>query len=128
MSWRFSAASSGVWGAETTTAKPVSNQQKKKNNATSKKKFMEEVQMMSSAPSLASTDDFPTIGLTQLGQRLITEETEPKATNDKKEKKAEPSPAVQVNTSVENKSTASPKKKKVSRHSKAARTFSMLFI
>jgi hypothetical protein len=42
----------------------------------SKKKFMEEVQAMPPPPPLSSTDDFPTIGLNELGRRLITEENE----------------------------------------------------
>jgi hypothetical protein len=42
----------------------------------SKKKFMEEVQAMPPPPPLSSNDDFPTIGLNELGRRLITEENE----------------------------------------------------
>jgi len=70
--------SSGFWttGGADSSAKSLSKQQKKKNAGMSKKKFMEEVQAMPPPPPLSSTDDFPTIGLNELGRRLITEENE----------------------------------------------------
>jgi hypothetical protein len=58
----------------------------------SKKKFMEEVQAMPSPPSLSSTDDFPTFGLSELGRRLITEENESTMTAEVKEEKSLPPP------------------------------------
>lgn len=118
-----------MWGADAaeTPAKPLSNQQKKKNAAMSKKKFMEEVQTMA-PPVLASAQDFPSIGLTELGQRLITEENDPNVTNVVKKAKAAPSPASQTNNTVENASTASPKKKKVSGRPNALRLSPALFI
>jgi len=70
--------SSGVWttGGADSSAKSLSKQQKKKNAGMSKKKFMEEVQAMPPPPPLSSTNDFPTIGLNELGRRLIAEENE----------------------------------------------------
>ncbi|CAF1634513.1 unnamed protein product [Adineta ricciae] len=100
---------SGVWTAVGTSSSPQasSTKQKKKNSATSKKKFMEELQ--SAAPALSSTDEFPAIGLSELGQRLITEEIVP-TTQVKEEKR--PSP-VQPSQSAkkDNSSTNQPKKK-----------------
>ncbi|CAM2700391.1 unnamed protein product [Rotaria socialis] len=81
--------SSNVWipnGTDSSTPSST-KQQKKKNAAMSKKKFMEELHSMPTPPPLSSTDDFPTIGLSQLGQRLITEESQTTVTtqlNDKK--------------------------------------------
>src|SRR5438132_595665 len=69
----FIVSSSGVWTTIGTnpSEKSSTTQQKKKTAGGSKKKFMAEVQAMSPPPSLSSTDDFPTIGLNELGRRLI---------------------------------------------------------
>ena len=113
-------ASSGVWTTSGTnpSAKPPTTQQKKKNAGMSKKKFMEEIQAMPPPPSFSSTDDFPTIGLSELGQRLITEENEPIVETPKKEKKPPspippppPSAVKQEKKPDENKSTVQSNKK-----------------
>ncbi|CAF0775306.1 unnamed protein product [Rotaria sp. Silwood1] len=81
--------SSNVWVTDGTnpSTKLSTKQQKKKSAALSKKKFMEEVQAMPPPLSLSSTNDFPTIGLSQLGQRLITDENQPTLTAQTKEEK-----------------------------------------
>jgi hypothetical protein len=53
---------------------------------------MEEVQAMPPPPSLSSTSDFPSIGLNELGRRLITDENESTATTQVKEEKPLPTP------------------------------------
>ncbi|CAF0740473.1 unnamed protein product [Rotaria sordida] len=109
--------SSNVWVTDGTnpSTKSSTKQQKKKNAALSKKKFMEEVQTMPPPPSLSSADDFPTIGLSQLGQRLITDENQPTVTTQVKEEKLPspplPSSSIKQEKKDENKSTVQSNKK-----------------
>jgi hypothetical protein len=81
----------------------------------SKKKFMEEVQAMPPPPALSSAEDFPTIGLNELGRRLITEENQPAAVTQIKEEKRPsqppPPPPKKPEKKDENKSTVQPNKK-----------------
>ena len=74
---------------------------------------MEEIQAMPSPPSLSSTDDFPTFGLSELGRRLITEDNEPTVTTQIKEEKprSSPSSTVKQEKKEENKSTVQSSKK-----------------
>lgn len=71
------------------------------------------MQTMPGPPSLFSTADFPTIGLNQLGQRLMTEETQSNVTPQVKEEKfssSSPSPKKEQKNN-ENKSTEQSNKK-----------------
>ena len=79
---------------------------------------MEEIQAISSPPSLTSTDDFPTFGLSELGRRLITEENEPTPTTQVKTEKPlprppppQPTPSVKQEKKQENKPAAQSNKK-----------------
>lgn len=76
---------------------------------------MEEVQTMP-PPSLSSTNDFPTFGLSELGRRLITEDNEPTPTTQVKEEKPlppppPPPPSVKQEKKQENKPVTQPNKK-----------------
>ena len=88
------AARAGVWASDGTSssaqapAAQQQQQQQKKKETSSKKKFMEEVHAMPPPPSLTSSNDFPTMGLSELGRRLITEEPEPTAAVVKKKENA----------------------------------------
>jgi hypothetical protein len=90
----FIAVSSSVWTAGGTNSleNSLNARQKKKSAAMSKKKFMEEVQALPPPPSLSSTNDFPSIGLSELGRRLINEENESTVTTQVKEEKSLPQP------------------------------------
>jgi hypothetical protein len=111
----FIAASSGVWtsGETNPSAKSPATQQKKKTGTMSKKKFMEEVQALPSPPALSSDNDYPAMGLSELGQRLITEEITPTVTKQVKGEKPHSAPSSTTTKQVknENKSTVPPNKK-----------------
>ncbi|CAF2332409.1 unnamed protein product [Rotaria sp. Silwood2] len=85
--------SSNVWVTDGTnpSTKLSTKQEKKKSAALSKKKFIQEVQGMPPPALLSSTNEFRAIGLSQLGQRLITDENQPTVTTQAKEDKP-PSP------------------------------------
>ncbi len=75
---------------------------------------MEEVQAL--PPALSSTEDFPTVGLSELGRRLITKENEPTKTTQVKAEEPLPTPPPSATTTKqgkkeEKKSPAPPNKK-----------------
>lgn len=75
---------------------------------------MEEVHAMAPAPSLSSMEDFPTVGLSELGRRLIVEDNVPTPTAQvKKEEKPAlpPQPIVKEEKKQENKPSAQSNKK-----------------
>ena len=79
---------------------------------------MEEVQAM--PPVLSSIEDFPTVGLSELGQRLITTENEPAKTTKVKVEEPLPTPPSSAATTKQGKkeekkpsTTPTPPNKKV---------------
>lgn len=75
---------------------------------------MEEVHAMPSALSLSSMDDFPTMGLSDLGRRLIVADNEPTPTThvNKQDKPASPpKPIVTEEKKQENKPNTQSNKK-----------------
>ncbi|CAF1088720.1 unnamed protein product [Adineta steineri] len=103
---------SGVWTND--AAKSPSTQQKKKNNGMSKKKFIEEIQSMQTPPSLNSTNDFPAMGLNELGRRLITDDDEPtKNVKVKQEKTSSQSQASSTKQVKEEKMSSRPQSSSV---------------
>ena len=75
---------------------------------------MEEVHAMPPAPALSSMDDFPAVGLNELGRRLIVEDNVPTPTAQvKKEGKpaTPPQPIVKEEKKQENKPSVQSTKK-----------------
>jgi len=93
---------SGAWATPSTQPQPqptTSKQQKKKSGVASKKKFLEEIRVLSEN---SDSNDVPMVGLSELGRRLITEETpevrheekiSPRSTENENEKKTTTSPS-----------------------------------
>ena len=118
----FAVITSSIWTTRgmNPSVKTSTTPKKKKSTGTNNKKFMEEVQSMASPPPLSSTHDFLAIGLSELGQRLITRENEPSVTMKEKGKKTssllspstinqetkdENKPAIQSNNEVRDRNT-----------------------
>lgn len=116
------AVSSSVWGnggktsaaaAEAASSNSSTSKQKKKSGVSSKKKFIEEVQSLPPAQeSSTARNDLPAMGLSELGRRLITDETPSESKAEVKEEKPSSTPPLSTNPN-ETKSTTSSKKKKV---------------